>query len=92
MAHGMPHVLRLLLGVIIGDAGRRPGELQVGLLDVVFVPFRASFCTTFLNNYGRCESPMPHVLKLWLRVGKGMLTVWYFCSNKSFCVSKILLR
>ena len=32
-------------------------------------------------------SGLPHVFKMWLCVGKGMLLVKYFCSNKaSFCV------
>ena len=27
-------------------------------------------------------SGLPHVVKLWLRVSKGLLAVRYFCSNK----------
>ena len=41
----------------------------MGFQDVVFLPSRASFFTTFLNI---CWRP-PHVLKLWLGVSNGML-------------------
>ena len=34
----------------------------------------------------------PHVLRLWLGVGKGMLPVKYFCSNKAsfLCQSNLM--
>ena len=57
--------------------------------NVAFLPSQASFSTTFLKIVVEVKaSGPPIVLKLWLGVGKGMLPVKYFRSNKaSFCVS-----
>ena len=56
--------------------------------DVEFLISLASFYTTFLEMHGRAEGlQLPHVLKLWLRVSKGMLPLRYFLLNNSFFVS-----
>ena len=45
---------------------------------------RASFSTTFLKIMVLVKaSRLPHVLKLWLVVSKGMLPVKYFRSNNA---------
>ena len=61
----------------------------MGFLNVPFLPSRTSLCASFLNTVVVVNAlGPPHVLKLWLGVSKGMLSVKYFRSNKShFCVS-----
>ena len=68
--------------------------LQLGFQDVAFLPYRASFYTTFIKHCGRGEGLWTTTcLKLWLGVSKGMLPVRYFRFNEaSFCVSQISLR
>ena len=56
---------------------------------VAFLPSRAIVMLHFLRNVVEVKaSRPPHVFKPWLVVGKGMLPVKYFRSNKSsFCVN-----
>ena len=65
------------------------GELLIGSKNVAFLPSRASFSTTFLNNSSGGYGPgITTHFKAVVVVGKGMLSVNYYCSNKSsFCVS-----
>ena len=56
----------------------------MGVLEVAFLPSRASFTPHFLEILMDVKaSGLPHVLKLWLGVSKGMLPAKYFCFNKS---------
>ena len=56
--------------------------------DVAFLPSRASFSTTFINNCGRGESLRTTAcLKAVVGVSKGMLPVQYFCSTNPIFVS-----
>ena len=61
----------------------------MGFHDVAFLQSRASFPTHFLKIVVEVKaSGPPHVLKLWLGVNMGMLSVGYICSTKPlFCVS-----
>ena len=61
----------------------------MGFQDVTYLSSRASFSNTFLENCGRGESVGTTTYpKTVARVGKGMLPVRHFCSNKaSFHVS-----
>ena len=67
--------------------GRR---LQIGLQDVAFQPFRASYYTTFLKDCGIGEDIGTVTCpKNVAEISKGMLPVKYLHSNKSsFCVNK----
>ena len=59
--------------------------LFMGSQDVAFLHSRSGFFTTFRKNCGRGENlQTAHVIKLWLRVSKGMLSIKYFCSNIAF--------
>ena len=62
----------------------------MGFQDVVLLPPNppSYFFTTFLTFVVEVKALMlSHVLGLWLGVGKDMLSVKYFCSNKSSFVS-----
>ena len=57
-------------------------ELLMSFLDVAFLPSWASFPPHFLKMEVEVKaSGQPYVIKLWLGVSKGMLSVKYFCSN-----------
>ena len=60
----------------------------MGFQDVAFLPTQAYFSTTFLRSCGSGEclgTTTCH--KTMVGVGKDMLPVKYFCSNKaSYCV------
>ena len=59
-------------------------ELLIGFQDVAFLLSRASFAAHFLElMVGVVTFGTPHVLKLWLGVGKVMLPVKYFHSSQS---------
>ena len=58
----------------------------MGLQGLAFLPSRVSFSTTYLKNCGSGES-IGTIGCLWLGVGKGMLHVKYFRSNKASFVS-----
>ena len=52
--------------------------------DVVFLPFRTTFYTTFLRNCVQVKtSGPPHVVGLWLGVSEGMLPVEYYGRGES---------
>ena len=60
------------------------GNILIGFWDVTFLPTRACFSTTFLNNCGRGESiGTTTCLKTVVGVGKCMIPVEYFHSNKA---------
>ena len=65
------------------------GELLTGFQDVAFLPSRGSFQPYFVEIVVEVTAlGLPHVLKLWLGVSKGLLPVEYHRSNKvTFCVS-----
>ena len=55
----------------------------MGFHNVAYLPFRASFCTTFLINCDRSENLRTTTcLKIVAGVNKGMLPVKYFINNK----------
>ena len=65
----------------------------MGFQDVAFLPFRASYSTTFLLNCRRGESlETITCLKTVVVDSKGMLPVEYFCSSKalSLCQSNFM--
>ena len=63
----------------------RVWELQIGVQDAAFLPSRANFFTTFLENCGRGEYlGATACLKTVVGVSRGMLPVKYFCSNEAF--------
>ena len=66
----------------------------MGVQNVAFLPSLASFSTSFLDNCGGGESHwITTCLRTVVGVGKSILPVRYFCSNKtSFCVNRILWR
>ena len=60
------------------------------LQDVAFLPSRASFSPTYLNNFGTGESPRTTICpKAVVGVSVSMLPIKYFCSNEvpSLCQS-----
>ena len=60
-------------------------EILFGFLDVAFLPPWASFPMHFFKFVVEVKSSgPPHVLQLWLGVGKGMLLVKYVRSNTAF--------
>ena len=66
------------------------GELLMCLQDVAFQPYRATFSTRFHKKIvgDMKASGTPHVIKLWLGVNKGMLSMKYLHLKKSsFSVS-----
>ena len=65
--------------------------LLIVFQDIALLPPELVFPPHFLEIVvGEKASGPPHVLKLWLGVGKGMLPVKYFHCNKAcFCVSQI---
>ena len=66
----------------------------MGFHDVAFLPPRANFPPTFLNNCHRGDSLITTTcLKTVIMVSNGTLPVKYFSSNKaSFCVSGMSWR
>ena len=61
------------------------GELVIGSQDIAFTPSRATFSTTFPKKCCRSESPVTTpCLNNVVGVSKGMLSIKYSNSNKTF--------
>ena len=57
----------------------------MGFQDVAFLPSGASFLPHFTTIVVEVKAVgTPHVLKLWLRVSKGMLPEEYIHSDKAY--------
>ena len=70
------------------DVVFQPPEFQMSLQDVVFQPPELVFPPHSLKIVVEVKvSGPPHVVKLWVGIGNGMLSVKYFHFIKaSFCV------
>ena len=60
-------------------------SLLMDFQDIALLPSRACFSPHYLKIAVEMKaSGPPHVLKMWLVVSKGILSVEYFHSNKAF--------
>ena len=65
-------------------------ELVIGFHDVAFLPPELVLPPHFLIVVvAVMASGLPHALRLWLGVSKGMFPVKYFAPTKPLCVSSI---